>query len=399
MCVVGVLLASTGCGEDGGGSDAGVREDAAVQVDANRPDASTDAGSDAAIDSSVPCAEGFCAAGEACLRDVCVASCGGDVSALEVALGEGLVPVQNFCVAPVGPATVYTPRDGAPHVYAVETWTSGASAQFMVRRWPLDPALSSPTPELVGFGQHRETSEATTLHAGGFLDISPDGTLALLGFTTSADFDGRVVLVYMGEFFGSWITIPARGNFDARWIDDRRFVVNGLGFDGIDAGQGLYLGERGDGEFFSQRTVAGLGNFSGSVVALDATTLLVGGYAPADAPWGDAVVGSRIFAIPTATVLAATTETAIEADGTASIPRTDALGGTVRILPGRGVVSPRRSASSEIEAFELRTLTLGSEGLVLGAPSDIATPPLRDPRPADGDRILFEHPAGYLLVE
>lgn len=244
--------------EDGGASDAAIAD--AAFADAGIIDAGIveDAGADAAIDASTSVCEPDCGTGEACVRGVCVADCSGDVSGFDAALGEGLVPLANFC----RPASAYAVHvePGNRTVWDLTALTGGTVTTFVLSRWTLDPA-SAPSPEGVATAQHDTGSVGVTTFPSGYVALDEAGTRAVFGYTTSAaDLAGGIFYVDMD---GGVTEVPAPGNFDVAWVGENEFVVNGAGLGPLAEGQGLYAATPAG----PAHVGANFGAYSGSVVA------------------------------------------------------------------------------------------------------------------------------------
>ncbi len=270
------LFLAGGC--DGEGPvDAGPPDDAGgpppdtgVAMDAGDVDAGPgrDGGDDA-------CAgDGDCGAGEACLRAVCVATCGADLSGWDALLEAGLTPTRNLCL----PASVRATRGAM--VYDVVQGADGATTTFAIRRWTVD----DPTPATVATVRVDEPAGdpwgGATPFLGGYLALSDDASLgpsdgeALFGYTVFAggNVPGEVLRVDLAT--GDVVRYDAPGNFGAAWLG-ADFLVDGLAFGGVDAGQGLYGYDASEAR--AVHVGSGLGSFSGSVLATS-DYVLAGGF-------------------------------------------------------------------------------------------------------------------------
>ncbi len=322
-----------------------------------------------------------CGDDEACVRGVCIATCGGDVSGFDAALGEGLTPVANFC----RPASGFTVRDGG----AIEVWdltsqTEGTSTTLTLSRWALDPSTPTPQPTVVGTVTHDTMDASVSTFPGGFVALDPSGDRALFGYTSTADgYPGTVVVV---SDTGATTEIAAPSNFDAAWLDADRFIVSGTGLGDASEGAGLYVGDATMDPPAASHAVTGLAIYSGSVVV--GSSYVVAGssddaYAPHD------------YAITTDAIDAAIS------GGTAL----DAANDAVALVDPDGATPP--STFSDVGA---RIVTTPYGGPLTSYAVDAASGALSDPRViATGDtftdaaaagegRILLAHGGGFLLV-
>lgn len=365
------------------------------------PDAGADAGPGpvdaggedaAAPDATVDCE---CGSGEACVRGVCLATCGLDGAALEEALSAGLRPVATFCRAAAAYG-VHASGDTVT-VYDVTSSTDGSTTTLVLSRWALDPSASTPAPTEVATTTHDAAAEGELVFPGGYLEIDPTGARALFGFTTSATGSpGDVVVVTLAD--GGVTRLAAPGNFDAAWIDATRFLVNGMGLDDRAEGQGLYLGEL-SGTPRALHVLTNMGDYSGSVVATSAY-VLAGGVV-------DGTFESRVHSFSRARLdTAIADEVAIDAgsDGAVSAvldPGGAALSSTFSPLGARLVTTPYGGPLTSYAAAE-------ADGAVtLSDPRELASGgAMTDAMSVGGGRtllVLFDgatfSPAGLLLVE
>ena len=232
------------------------------------PALSEDAGADGGVvDDGGPgdagpagCETEGCDAGYACVRSVCIADCGGDVSAFDAALGEGLVPVAHFCRGASAFATQVAGGDVT--VFDLSASTEGTVTTLTLSRWALDPA-SAPAPRAVGTFDVDAEDSGDLVFAGGYLDLDPEGGQALFGYTRSATGSpGEIVRMSLEDGAASKEAAP--GNFDAAWTDADHYLVNGFGLGSLDEGQGLYAADLAT----ADRVVhigTGFGTYSGSV--------------------------------------------------------------------------------------------------------------------------------------
>ncbi|UJR79570.1 hypothetical protein [Sandaracinus amylolyticus] len=393
------LVIATGCGDDDGGtpsSDAGTdarvgQVDAQIEVDAYvAPDAYVEP--DAYV--APPCDPG-CGEGEACLRGVCVATCGGDVAAMDAALAEGLVPVANVCRAVSGPIEVVVPTGGAmPRVYEVTAATVDTTTTFTLSRWTLDPSVSAPTPETVATTTHAGHA-ASAIYAGGYLALSPDEARAIFGYTTSDEgFVGGVFDVAVGG--GSASETRADGNFDGVWLDDAHYVVNGLGMAGAaTSGQGLYVR---DVETPSAwRALDEMGAYSGGVT-LVGDVVIAGAAMAFGSNWPDERGGGRIFVLPREVLEDAET---VSSAWDASLAQLEAPSAFTRVFGTKLAATTYMDAPPyDIASIEVRALAETGETWTLSAPVPLTTgSTFRRVVPAGTDRALLVHAGGLLIVE
>ncbi len=359
-------------------------------VDAGREDAG---GEDAAApDATVDCE---CGSGEACVRGVCLATCGLDGAALEEALSAGLTPVASFCRAAAAYG-VYVSGDEVT-VYDVTASTDGATTTLVLSRWALDPSVTTPAPIEVATTTHAVTEETELVFPGGYLEIDPAGARAIFGFTTSgAGSPGDVVVVTLAD--GAVTRLAAPGNFDAAWLDGTRFLVNGQGLDDRADGQGLYLGDL-SGTPRALHVLTNMGDYSGSVVATSAY-VLAGAVV-------DGTFESRVRSFSRARLeVAIADEVAIDAGSDAAVsavldPGGAAPASTFSPLGARLVTTPYGGPLTSYAAAE----TGGA--ITLSDPRVLATgAAMTDALPAGAGRtllVLFDgatfSPAGLLLVE
>lgn len=123
-----------------------------------------------------------------------------------------------------------------------------------------------------------------------YVAIGPDGSVAV-GYnlsTSSSAFDGEMFIY--SEGLEPPVAIPARGNYDAAWLEPSQLLVNGLGFGSVNDGQGLYGATIAPGGPSGvRRLIDNLGSLSGPVETGD--VVLAGGHGT----WGG-FTGSRIYA-------------------------------------------------------------------------------------------------------
>lgn len=391
--IAALAVIAVGCGGEpaspadaGSGADAAPIDDAAIVADAR---ADEDAGpSDAG--SGTAC-EPACAGGRACLRGVCVATCGADVAALEGALAVGLTPIVHACDVGGGPfdAIEVTPG-GALRVYALAADTSGTTTTFTLTRFALDAASGAGTPETIATATH-EGHAMDAIFVGGYLDVSPDESGAIFGYTTTdAGFVGGVLDVEVGD--GTTSEVAAPGNYDAAWLDADRWLVSGQGL-GAETGAALYLRDTGAG---TSRTVVGaIGAYNGSVARAGDVVLAGGVPEFGGGGWPDGTAGDRVFVLDADAVIAATTPLSAWDDALARLEAPSSF----EVLGGMRLVSVVYDGSFMVAGFESRTLSETDGAWEVGAPEPLVTGGGITSVVAVGDaRALLVHAGGALLV-
>ncbi|MGE0786284.1 MAG: hypothetical protein AB7S26_11395 [Sandaracinaceae bacterium] len=274
------LLAASAVGcDDGAPNDAGGGGDAGPMVDAGG--GGTDAGRDAG---TVGCGGHNCQLDEACVRDVCVATCGEDTSGWDAALAARFTPVHAFCEAS---GTIDVAHDATDTtVFQIETTMIATGTTFTLSSWPLDLA-SAPSPTMfASFDVAHD--DMTFLFVGELVRPSPDGMSVLVGYTLG-DTSSTGELFNVVRADGTHMAFPANGNYDAVWVDNGTVLVNGLGLGAMNNGQGLYASKITAATLDETQVATGLGDASGSVL-LTGDYLLAGGYSFADS-------ASHVYAI------------------------------------------------------------------------------------------------------
>jgi len=320
-----------------------------------------------------------CGADQECLRGVCIARCEG-LEGLDAALAAGLVPVRHACRAPSAFDVV------ASNVYELESIPgSDGSTTLRLVRWA---ALDGPvTPTTLAARVYVPTADPAELVFPGFVAVSEDEQRAVFGYsTTLGGFVGGVVDVDTASM--TFTETSAPGNFDAAFVTNDAFLVNGLGFDGL-AGQALYRVDAAGGA----AAVGGMGDASGSVALWEEEGLVVFGGSSFGGPWpdGSTEIG-YVFFVPAADVLAA----AAPIDAYAEAQRL-VLPGAFELLAGgrlaevvygaSGIdglrVHPLSSSGGTVRAAAPVTLTTGGTFFGIGA--------------IEGDALLV-HAGGALRV-
>ncbi len=331
------------------------------------------------------CAEP-CAEGQSCVRAVCVADCGADVEAFGSALGEGLVPVANFCRS----AGAYGVRlDGAEvEVFDLRSETEGLVTTFTLSAWTLDTETPTPSVRVVTSAQHTAAADQLVF-AGGYVEVDPSGASVLFGYTTTdIGFPGEVFRASTQE--GPATPVVAPSNFDVAWVDADRYVVNGAGLGESSEGQGLYSA---DATTAPVHAASGFGDYSGSVVVTP-TFVLAGG--------ADAALATHVYVVARArfdAALASGTPVVLSEDASASEvldPAGSSLSSSTFELHGeRLIVTP---FGGPIRSYQLGELD--GAGLALSDPRDLALGGTFTGVLAAGDgRLLLVHADGLLLVE
>lgn len=396
-CAALSLIACDG-GDDpmDAGADAGSTvEDAAVAdaavADAGRADAGTDAG---ATDAGAPdgggdCTSTGCPAGEACVRGVCVATCGADASGWDAALGPGMTPVASFCRA----ADAFGVRiDGAAtEVFDVTSSPVSGGTAITLSRWRADPAVE-PSPAVVGMATATHGASAL-FFGGGYVAASPTGASVAYGYTLD-DFSGEVFEIATAD--GAVVALDAPGNFDAAWLDADTVLVNGLGLEGAaESGQALYAAELSGGAAVVRQIVRGLGSASGAV-EVTGDYVLAGGF-------DDAFQSHVYFLERSAVEAAAAGGPAITVDETDEVLWEGApVDSAFSIVHGFFVTRTYMSTEPYgVDEIVGRAIAYSAEaGFRLGTRYVLATGAVfTDLYPAVEGRFLFRFAEGLLLVQ
>ena len=379
--VIAGCESSVGSGSDAG-RDAGrlVGDDA--QVDAFVP-------LDAPIDAPVtadggPCADA-CEADEACVRGVCVPTCGADLGGFDAALSAGLSPVTSYCRTPVAFTVVTSGTER--NLYEMSASTDALTTTFTVSRATITEEGGVEGMSTVGTATHTAGMD-DMVFAGGYLVVSADESRAAFGYTTTrAGFVGGVFDLATGS--GEVSELAAHGNFDATFVDADTVVINGQGLGTHQDGQGLYAFEPGAAS--SARQLAReMGDFSGGVALYAAHDLVLAG--------GASLTGSQVFAIPRA-MLMEDRATPLALEPTAAIARFD-LSSSFTLLSGGRIATVAYTPEYEVAAIEVRALSVAMDGAVtIGAPSQLTTGAVfRAVTPVDDEHVLLSFAGGLLLV-
>lgn len=391
-CVLALgALGFAGCDGDEFLDDAGPRVDAGPMTEPDAGPGPTDAGPppDAGGgDAGLDCASSGCDTGQTCLRGVCVAHCGADPSGWDAALAARLTPVASFCRS----ADVIDSAASADltTVFEMVVTPGGASSMLALSSWDVDPAMA-PAPTSIG---SLIVTHADPLFPGGYIAASPSRDAVLIGYTVSdAGFTGEVFRVMTSD--GGELAIAADGNFDAAWVDDTVFLVNGTGLGAASEGQGLYAGTVGT-AITGAQVATGLGDASGSV-AVGPDYVLAGGFF-----FGDG--SNRVYAIARSEVedVIAGSRAVIDlATEGAEVCPSCALQSAF-VLAGGALVVKRFDAmfaQTGLLAFQLTGFD-PSSGLSVGAEETLVEgDAFTEALAADGGRVLLRFGEGLLLVE
>ncbi len=371
LVLFSVLSVLVGCNEgttpsvDGGAGDGGGSDARAL----------ADAGDDGG--ESTTCAGAPCGAGHACVRDVCLATCGADASGWDGALAPGLTPIGSVC------RTVDAIAVSGSEAYDVTHATSGTTTTFTLSRWAT--GSESPTVSVVGTASY-EASASEMVFAGGYLALSTDGMRAVFGYTTDqAGYVGG--LFDMATAGGTAVEVGADGNFDATFRDTTDYFVNG----GIGGAPGVYAGHAGGTTL--EALVAGLGDASGSVrFWVDQSVLLAGGSSFGGTTWADgSTSGSRVVVL-TETDLASATVLAAN-----DLPQLD-MPSSFALLSGGRAASVHYDASFAVDGIEVRTLSVTASEVSVSSPTAFVSGGDFSAITAAGDGAVLAFGGGLLFV-
>ena len=363
----GLLLVLAAC-DGGGGGDAGPTETDAGPMGADAGPMSGDAGpmSDdgGASDAGPGACATACASDEACVRGMCVATCGADTAGWEAALAAGLVPLRAFCRVADAFGTLPSGA-GRAEVFDVVATATATGTDLVVSAWGASPIDSAPRRELATVSVAHDAG--TFLFPGG--SVTPSGGGLLFGYTLSdPGVSGEVIHVAAD---GTVTRYDAPGNFDAATDRPGRFLVNGLGLAGAGTGQGLYALDTGESPARAQRLLLGdLGSYSGAVAVTDQFALAGG--------LDDAFV-SHVYAYGIGALRAALNDGGDASDARREVLRSGApLGSAFTVVGEEGaltIVVPRYDAAFALEALEALPIAGFTEasGIELGAAYDLTT--------------------------
>lgn len=333
------------------------------------------------------CASVSCGDGEACVRGVCIATCGADVSGFDAALGAGLVPVASYCRR--ADARVVRESGATIEVWDVTSSTAGTTTTFTLSRWS-PGETATPDATSIASTTHDTGDASIAVFTGGFLDLDAAGERALFGYTTSeTGYPGELFVVTLAD--ESVARVAAPSSFDAAWIDATHAVVTAAGLAGAAAGPGAYVGDLAASPASASQAITGLGAYSGSVIA-GPSLVIVGGTSDAFEP--------HVYAVPRASLEAAIAAGApLDVTSDAAVSElVDASGAalpsTFSDVHGRIVTTPYggpltsyalESSGGEVTLSDARVLATGDT--------------FTDAYAGGAGRILLAHGAGLLLVE
>jgi hypothetical protein len=383
-CPVGFVEVSGRCVEPDAGVDAAA-DDAGGGGDAASPDGGA---SDAQVsDGGDACAD--CGGTRACVRGACIPTCGLEAAAIASALAPGLTPIAHGCRAVSGPIDLVPGAEPArPRIYELVASTSGTVSRFTIVRWMLD---ESPSPETVATATYDAGATGAMVFASGYVAVSPDEMRVLFGYTTTLGrFAGGV---YDAELGRMTLEFASDGNFDAEWLDAGSFVVNGLQFDGIDGGQGLYVRDRV--RSTSRHRATDMGSNSGSV-AVAGDVVIAGGFAGFGTTWPDGSEGGYIFVLDRAALVGGGPVIRAWEEARARLAGPSVF---ERLEDGR-LAYLTYDADFAVSGIEARALRPGrGGGFELAPPEPIATGSTFTAIAAGaGDTFALVHAGGVLLV-
>ncbi len=309
-----------------------------------------------------------CLAGSLCRGGYCLGVCGHEAS-LATSLANvrgGATIVGATCLNNFALTTRSVTIDGCPAyelVQVIPTSPAPGESRFYVNTIPLDGALP-PSPTTVAMVDVT-VSSAVDLYLGAYVAVSPAGTQAVFGWTTSEPgYPGEIARVRFSD--GAVHRTTANGNYDAVWLDETRLLVVAQYWFGHTTPAVYWLRSGMTGFVDEDDLVTDIGSFNGSLALLSArSTILVGGV-PAST-WPDGMTGHRIFAVPTESILAS--------DGTPSRPSPlPAYGtGTVRRFAAestfRAVGDRLIGPNDTFSAIQMRTVTGADPGSLAVGPA------------------------------
>lgn len=369
-CNGGTTPTVDGGAGDGGGSDAAPIADAGG-------DGGADAGGDAGEAPS--CGGTPCGAGHACVRDVCVASCGADASGWDGELAPGLTVIGTVC------RSVDAIAVSGGQAYDVTHATSGTTTTFTLSRWAT--GSEAPTVTVVGTASYEAPSGTVMVYGGGYVALSTDGMHAVFGYTTS-QVPGYVGGVFdMATGSGTTTEIEADGNFDATFRDATDYFVNG----GLGGAPGLYAGHAGG--MTLEALVTGLGDASGSVhFWAEESLLLAGGSSFGGTTWADGSMSGARVVVLTETDLASTTPLAAN-----DLPQLD-MPSAFALLSGGRAASVHYDASFAVDGIEVRTLSVTGGAVSVSSPAALVSGGDFSGITAAGDGAVLAFDGGLLFV-
>lgn len=391
LCALALLL---GCGGTMATPDAAAPADAAMN-DAARVDAAivADAGVDSAAPDAAPAIDAnvdggdpcdACSGESACLRGVCIATCGGDLTALDGSLADGLVPVANYCRTP----SAFGFAGG--RVYEVTASTVALVTTFTLARWT-PGTTGTPTVEPLGITTYTATGATELVFTGGFVAVSPDELHVVFGYTTTlAGSVGGVFDVATGSMLA--VETSAPGNFAATFVDATHYLVDGLGL-GMSGTQGIYRGV--GGAMGGVHVVDHVGQYSGSIALWEDQGLVLAGGGTFSEDWPDGSPGDRVLVLPAADLVGATAPI----DGAAASVQHLVMPSAFELIAGPRLASIHYDGSFAQDAIEVRSISrTGTDPVVVGAPENLTTGATFTSVGGAGEEIILAHGDGLLFV-
>ena len=370
-CTTSVPAIDAGAvGDSGAGVDAG--QDAAV-VDAS----TIDVGIDVGVDAAAACSATNCTGAHACVRGVCVATCGGDLSGFGAALATGLVVEGTVCHTPA--ALSYA----GGQMYELTNATTGRVTTFTLSRWT--PGTAMPTLTTIGTAQYTAAASSTMVFTGGYVAVAPDQMHVLFGYTTNlAGYVGGVFDLATGS--GTATQVPAASNYDADFTDATHYVVNAA----PSTGQGVYRASTSDTAL--TKVVSHVGDASGDVALWSAGGVVLAGGNAFATPWPDGMMGDRVLVLDPAMLASATTPI----DG-ATVQHL-VMPSSFELISGDRAASVHYDSSFAVDAIDARALTHTGSTVMVGAPMHLATGTLFTGVTSAGASIVLTFANGLLFV-
>ncbi len=366
------------------GTDAGTTPpDADARADAGP----TDAGFDAGFDAGPPLCGGIeCGTDEMCVREVCLATCGADLSGWEAALSADLTPVFTFCRTADAFGTEIDATGTIVRDVTAMAMTDGTS--LTLAEWRADVSAGQPTPTDISTSEVTHPAELL-LFAGGYVVRGATGHL--FGYTLN-DMASTGAVLHIADD-GAQAELDASGNFDAAVLLGDVFLVNSLQLGSTpDTGEGVYSMDAAM-SYATRLAVTDLDTYSGGV-AVAPEYVLVGSL-------DDSFV-SHLYVVPRAPV-----EAAVMAGGFPVPDPTEVLYDGAPLpsafaLINDQIVTTRYDDSFAIEALQAHPVGAydATTGLTVEAPVDLTTgSTFTSAYAAAGDRMLLRFAGGLLLVE
>ncbi len=364
--------------------DAAVPTDAAPTADAPDVDAvAVDTGPVAdvgPVDGGDPC--DLCTGESACLRGVCITTCGADIGAIDSALSAELVPVASYCRTP----SAFSFAGG--RVYEVSASRVDLVTTFSLARWTPGPS-GVPTVEALGITTYTASTATELLFTGGFVAVNGDESQVVFGYTTTlAGSLGGVFDIATSS--GVAIETSSPGNFDATFVDATHYLVDGLGL-GVTGAQGLYRGV--GGSMGGALVVDHVGQYSGSLALWADEGLVLAGGGTFTEAWPDGEMGDRVLVLAAADLASAISPI----DGSA-VQHID-MPSAFRLIAGPRLASAHYDASFNQDGIETRAISrTGTGPVVVGAPVSLTTGATFTSVGDAGDQIILAHASGLLFV-